>query len=290
MIPIFLFRYVGSKVVSFLTTVCTIYWVFCTLIFLIPMRTFLQISLVVLSNWLPPEGIGRSLLLSFSLVNFHNNQFVISIEIDSHVLKWIGPPNKKRLALMKNLDETNDVIVTPGAFLVSRSDHNQSSYFSQSVILVTKVSDDFTEGLIIGGSSIPKLTQDNLQLMHKIENGGPVNSNTINILHNNANVMDADHVIDDVYVSTCSLSSDAQSALNSNKLIELIGSLDRPLHDKTISSYKAIFYGSCRWASGQLESEITLENMWHLVRVQNVSKFIFSCKRSLWEKLNDEIQ
>ena len=283
--------YLGSKIVSFCTTIVTIGWALYTLVFMIPMRAFLQVSLLVLSNWLPKEGI----------------------EIDEKwQLKWVGPKSSRRLALLQKY-KTKELIpdleiVRPGCLLLSANQEQQSSSFHfshKSVILITKHSADGTEGILINGrpSSSQNATERSsdtkkenyISVLFTVEDGGPVPSG-FNILHNNSRVSGAVCLAEGLYMNKAEEVNGEQIKVGQEdvrRFKTLVDAIDAP--SSTAVRRRKIFKNTCVWEPGQLEMEIKNGNMWYVINNLrenkiNTSKYVLSFDKHLHDKLIGEIQ
>ena len=289
--------YLGSKIVSFCTTIATMSWVLYTLFLMIPVRAFLQISLVVLSNWLPKEGIEID---------------------DTWQLKWVGPQSSRRLALVQkaNMDKSsvNDLLsIKPGCILLAANteQHTSSYFFShKSVILITKHSaTEGTEGILVSGRSL-QLARDGsssygdnsqkenyLSVLFTIEDGGP-SSNGYKILHNNDRVSGTVCLIEGgLYMSDVGEVNGEQMKVGQEdvrRFKTLVDVIDTHVAGMQ-SRKKRIFQNICAWQPGQLESEIQDGNLWYVInnveeKKCKIANHILSSHKNLYDKLINEVQ
>ena len=285
--------YLGSKIVSFCTTIATIGWVLYTLFFMIPVRVFLQASLVVLSNWLPKEGI----------------------EIDDMQLRWVWDKGTRRLALLKKSKPkiaVNDTdIVKPGYILLAANHERRTSsqfFVPKSVILITKHADSGTEGILINGRSsrlndandsdsmIYSNNEENyISILFTIEDGGATPSG-YNILHNNSKVSGAVRLADGLYINEAGKINEKHLKVGQEDMRRfktLVDAIDTP---SGVAARKIkIFKNVCSWKPGELETEINSGNIWFVISSRRetnfkIGKYILSSHKNLYDKLVEKLQ
>lgn len=288
--------YLGSKVVSFCTTFVTIGWVLYTLFLMIPVRAFLQVSLVVLSNWLPKEGI----------------------EIDDKwQLKWVGPKRSRRLALLQKSTLEKSVsdsgTIKPGCILLSANPLQQSSsfYFShKTVILITKHhSTEGTEGILINERSLSSQNttyrdsvhndsakENCVSVLFTIEDGGPVPSG-YNILHNNSRVSGAVCLAEGLYMNAAGEVNGEHIKVGQEDLRKFKTLVDAIDHSPSsaVTRKKKIFKNICAWEPGQLEAEISDGNMWYVINnlhenKTRIGKYVLGTQKHIYDELINEVQ
>jgi putative AlgH/UPF0301 family transcriptional regulator len=245
-------------------------WLYYSCIFLIPLKTSLQIILYVLSLWLPREGI--------------------SIDKKNKLI-WIGDRNSKSLVLLNSAKFVSNI--NTGDILISaENDSSNPSCMHKGVILIIEHKTSLGyKGILINKNIDRKNTNKLATENYFYKNGGPQGLGELSAFHNDKFFKyGCDNIFKNIYFSKIPEIYLNKSNIEIKKDLALLKKEKSNPEDLRLM----FFNGHCSWSDLQLEDEIN-KGYWFILShkssdfsnyVNSIVTTIFSnSEENLWNKI-----